>query len=226
MSNRHRELNPQAFRVFGPKLVAMRQSFGDRALESRFLTEETSGRTLRSDIPIQLPDSLATEALALRNKLLAWRFAARFAVGPDPSRLVQGVEPRFNQSALALLSLIDDAGLRQRIGAELVLDEARVLQERASSVEATMLAALLDAFVATSSTNATVADVTERFNRKAVHDLGRAVSNKWVGGFLRSRLRLATMKSRGVYVVPPTERTKIEALAKRHGVIAEQKDAA
>ncbi len=46
MTNRHRELNPQAFRVFGPKIIAMRQSFNDPALESRFLTEETARRPL------------------------------------------------------------------------------------------------------------------------------------------------------------------------------------
>jgi hypothetical protein len=62
MSNRYRELNPQAFRVFGPKLVAMRRSFDDRALESRFLTEETGGRTLRSDIAIQLPDIVGADS--------------------------------------------------------------------------------------------------------------------------------------------------------------------
>jgi hypothetical protein len=88
MSNRHREFNPRAFRVYGPKLVAMRHSFKDAALESRFLTEETSGRALRADIPISLADSLQVEAQALRNKLLAWRFHARFSVSANPSRLV------------------------------------------------------------------------------------------------------------------------------------------
>ena len=32
MTNRHRELNPQAFKVFGPKIVGMRESFADEAL--------------------------------------------------------------------------------------------------------------------------------------------------------------------------------------------------
>ena len=59
--------------------------------ESRFLTEETGLRALRRDIPIQTPlTSTAIEATALRNQLLAWRFQARFTVGPDPSRLVEG----------------------------------------------------------------------------------------------------------------------------------------
>ena len=97
MTNRNRELNPQAFRVFGPKIVAMREHFSDLALESRFITAETSGRTLRADIPIHLPPSFKAEALELRNMLLAWRFRSRFTVGPDPSRMAKGVAPRYRQ---------------------------------------------------------------------------------------------------------------------------------
>ena len=47
MMNRQREFNPQAFQVFGPKVVATRGSYDDRALESRFLTEEMGSRKLR-----------------------------------------------------------------------------------------------------------------------------------------------------------------------------------
>jgi hypothetical protein len=67
MQNRDKEFNPRAFRVFGPKIIAMRGSYDDPALESRFLTEDMGLRTLRSDIPIAQPDSLKEEALSLRN---------------------------------------------------------------------------------------------------------------------------------------------------------------
>jgi len=218
MINRHRELNPTAFKVFGPKLIAMRERFTDRALESRFLTEETGGRPLRADIPIHTPEDLKTEALMLRNKLLAWRFAARHTVGPDPSRLVAGIEPRLNQTALALLSIIDDVAPRDRIARALAGEEARVLQERAATLEAAMLASLLDAFGVSQAPHVTVSDAAGRFNQRACSDLGKPMSNKWVGGFLRNRLRLTTMKTGGVYVVQRTELAKIEALAHRYGL--------
>lgn len=219
MTNRHRELNPRAFTVFGPKLIAMREGFEDRALESRFLTEDMGGRPLRAELPLHVPDELKAEALGLRNRLLAWRFEHRAAVGPNPDRLVDGVEPRLNQTALALLSIIDDAAVRSRIAAELVGEEARVLNERASSLEATMLSALVDGFKLVTTPYVSVAEATVRFNARACADLGKAVSNKWVGGFIRNRLRLATTKTRGVYVVPQTEHAKIVALAQRHGVL-------
>jgi hypothetical protein len=218
---RHRELNPTAFKVFGPKLIGMRERFTDRALESRFLTEETGGRPLRADIPIHTPEELKAEALVLRNKLLAWRFASRHTVGPDPSRLVPGIEPRLNQTALALLSIIDDVALRDRIAKALAGEEARVLQERAATLEAAMLASLLDGFGMSQAPHVTVSDAAQRFNQRACSDLGKPMSNKWVGGFLRNRLRLATVKTGGVYVVPRTERPKAEVLAKRYGLTSD-----
>lgn len=218
MTNKHQELNPRAFRVYGPKIIGMRESFADKALESRFLTENTGNRIVRTDIPIHQPDSLHEDALRLRNQLLAWRFRARHEVGPDLSRVIAGVEPRRNQTALALLSLIDDAALRERIGHELVGEEARVLHERAATPEATVLACLRDAFLGPVAVFVTVTEVTRRFNERMAQELGAMMTPKWVGGLIRTKLRLETMKTRGVYVVPCSERSKIDALARRYGL--------
>jgi hypothetical protein len=218
MANRNRELNPQAFRVFGPKLIAMRERFSDLALESRFLTEETSGRRLRSDVPIHLPAGFKDEALALRNSLLAWRFRSRFSIGPDPSRAIDTIAPRYRQTSLALLSLVDDPDLRGRIGRELAGEEARVLQERADTLEAAMLTAILETFGQATAANASIRDIADRFNAIAADELGRAMTNKWVGGFVRHKLRLVTMRTGGVFVVPQAEKSKVDALAVRFGV--------
>lgn len=218
MTNRHRELNPQAFRVFGPKLVGMRGRYQDAALESRFLTEETGRRPLPAHIPIHLPPQMRKEAAQLRNRLLGWRFAARFAVGPDPSRLVSGVSPRLNQTALALLSIIDDAELREAVAAELAAEEARVSDERASTAEVAMLRLVRDAFADAKTPYVSVAEITERFSSFALEKSYQRPTNKWVGWVLRDRLGLSTIKSRGVYVIPQTERPKIEALAMRAGL--------
>src|SRR5689334_16882805 len=54
-SDGKREFNPKAYHVFGPKLVATRGFFDDKALESRFLTEEMGQFRLRNDVPINIP---------------------------------------------------------------------------------------------------------------------------------------------------------------------------
>ena len=115
MMNRQREFNPQAFQVFGPKIVATRGSYDDRALESRFLTEEMGSRQLRSDIPINLPESFKEEARELRNKLLLYRFHRRYEVKLDESLADPKIEPRLNQILLPLLSVVADDALRSEL---------------------------------------------------------------------------------------------------------------
>jgi len=73
-SVRGREFSPRAYSVFGPKLVATRGYFQDRALESRCLTEETGARKLREDIPINLTAEYKREALELRTSCLCFVF--------------------------------------------------------------------------------------------------------------------------------------------------------
>lgn len=218
MTNRHRELNPQAFKVFGPKIVAMRQSFADDALESRFLTHDTGGRALRKDISIHLPDAMKTEALALRNSLLAWRFQARASVGPDTSRLIDGITPRSNQTALALLSLIDDAAIREYVADDLVASEARVSTKRAASPEATMVRIVRAMFANAPTPFLTLADVTALYNDATAARDELPLSAKAVGWMVRGKLGLETMKTRGVFVIPQSERRKVDGLAAQYGL--------
>jgi hypothetical protein len=213
MANRNRELNPQAFRVFGPKIIGMREHFSDQALESRFLTAETNGRSLRSDVPIHLPESFKREAREIRNTLLAWRFRSRFSVGPDPSRSAHGVAPRYRQTSLALLSLVDDPALRELIGRELAGEEARVLQERADTLEAAMLAVVIEAFTASTAPHAAIDDIATRFNGRAGEELGRPMTNKWVGGAEVDCLKRSDVQKTFEFVGAKTRDEVAEAVA-------------
>lgn len=210
MTNRHRELNPQAFRVFGPKIVAMRQSFRDDALESRFLTEDMNGCLMRDDIPVHLPDEMKVEARALRNRLLAWRFAARHQVRIDPARAIDGLSPRGNQMALPLLSLVDEPDLREAIGARLADAEARAAAKRAFLPQVAMARVLDRLFRQLPCVPVSAA--AEAFNE----DANASLPIKSVGHIIRRELGLATIKTRGVYVVPASERAKVSEIVECH----------
>ncbi|MGO8754661.1 MAG: hypothetical protein ACLQHK_05465 [Gallionellaceae bacterium] len=218
MVNRQREFNPQAFKVYGPKIIAMRGSFEDRALESRFLTEETGTRSLRDDVPLYLPPSMKTEALKLRNRLLHFRLCNFFDIKTDTTALMEGVEPRLNQTALSLLSLVDDPDVRHAMQAALIEENANILSERRETIEGTVLVSVVEAFAASAGASVTVRDITERFNTAHCVEYGGPLSNKWIGNVLRKGLRLATRKSGGVYVVPISEKPKIDVLTARMGV--------
>jgi hypothetical protein len=217
LQNKNRELNPRAFRVFGPKLVAARERFQDRALESRFLTEETGLRILRRDIPIHLPPSHRGEALDLRNRLLHFRLCEFFKIRTDTTALMEGVEHRLNQSALALLSLVDDPTVRRAIQNMLIEEDAGTKAERREAPDMGVLAAALTAFAEIRGPSVPVREIAHRFNAAHCAEYGSRMPNKWIGHVLRNRLHVKTQKSRGVFVVSASERSKLEALAHRYG---------
>lgn len=218
MQNRDKEFNPRAFRVFGPKIIAMRGSFDDPALESRFFTEHMDRRSLRPDIPITLPPSFRTEALALRNKLLHFRLCHFFEVKPDTQRRIEGVTPRMSQMANPLLTLISDQGLVEKISALLRAQSTQAETKRVASPEARVLLALYEAFRGTGGAAASVGAITDRFNEAQSSEYSHPVSSKWVGNVIRRRLRLMTVKSNGIYVVPSSEVPKLGALAMSFGI--------
>ncbi|HEY1805175.1 MAG TPA: hypothetical protein VGG45_11945 [Terracidiphilus sp.] len=217
LQNRYKEFNPYAFKVFGPKIIATRAPFQDRALESRFLTEETGLRPLRPDIPIHFPNCHKDEALELRNRLLHFRLCEFFRITTDTTALMEGVEPRLNQMALSLLSLIDDAALRADIQAALIDQNLELQSERRETPDAGVIEAALAGFTAGTS-HVSVRDITDRFNEAHCAEIGTAMTNKWVGQVLRVRLRVTTRKSNGRFIVPASEKEKLESLAARFGI--------
>jgi len=214
MQNRDKEFNPRAFKVFGPKILAMRGSYDDPALESRFLTEEMGLRPLRPDISIPLPDQMEEEALALRNRLLHYRLCHLFEIKPDTSLLSPQLEARTNQIALPLLSLMDDPDLRAAVVQRLQLEQEERQARRRDSVEGKVLGVVIE--LTAKKWPVSVGSVASQFNQRHGPDMGWIVSEKWIGNILRNRLRLTTQKSKGVYIVASEEKSKVATLAARY----------
>lgn len=222
MMNQQREFNPRAFQVFGPKIVATRGHYEDKALESRFLTEEMGGRRLRDDIPINLPQAFRDEARTLRNKLLLYRFHRRAKTKLDESQLDPVLEPRLNQIILPLLSIVRDEGARQELRSLARDMQKGLVVERGMQAEAQILEVLADLIENAERTVVAIADVAALLVERYGADYERPITNRWVGGILRKRLNVQTYKSHGVFVVPITERPKVELLCVRYGVDTSQ----
>jgi hypothetical protein len=158
MMNRQKEFNPQAFQVFGPKIIATRGNYEDKGLESRFLTEEMGARPLRKDIPINLPETFKDEARELRNKLLLFRFHRRLDVGLDTTRSDPQFEPRLNQILLPLLSIVKDERALEPLRWVAQRAQTEMVAERGLRHEAQVLEIICDLIADT--TNATVGRTT------------------------------------------------------------------
>jgi len=98
--------------VFGPKILTTRKEFADRALETRCLTLRTGDSKVRPDVPRQWV--FDAEALALRNKLLRWRFENLAPILTDESKLLS-MEPRLTQIGAPLFSVSTDDNFRTEL---------------------------------------------------------------------------------------------------------------
>jgi len=124
---------PKAFRVFGPKIIATREEWQDRALESRCLTENMDGK-FRPDVPYILPHSFTEEALRLRNQLLTFRFRHYGPREVDLSLADSSIEPRLNQVMLPLASVIEDGKVRETFKTFIRAYNDRLLADRGLSL--------------------------------------------------------------------------------------------
>lgn len=216
--NQKHEFSPAAFQVFGPKIAATRGVYDDRALESRFITEVMSGRSLRPDIPINLPDRWKDEARHLRNKLLMFRFRNRFKVRLDPSAVDPRLEPRLNQVLVPLLSVIDDQTVRNDVIARAVSTQAAIVSDRGLSFEADVLETVASLMAETNRTTLPLKTIVETLIAKHGTEQTRPITARLVGSLLRRKLNLLLYKSNGVYVMPMTELEKVTDLCRRWGV--------
>jgi hypothetical protein len=216
-----REFSPRAYTVFGPKLVSTRGFFQDRALEGRCLTEETGGRTLREDIPINLTASYKHEALALRNKLLMFRLRNFGKRQIDPALVDRSIEPRLAQIFVPLLSVIDDAGAQNALR-EVAREYHRdVVADRGMDVEAQMLEIIQELQQDQFSPGLAVKEITERFIARHGEEFERKVTPHWVGQIIRRKLALKTEKRHGNYFIAASERPKLTRMFERYGIVKE-----
>src|SRR3989449_4105584 len=219
-----REFSPRAYTVFGPKLIATRGYFQDRALESRCLTEETSGRKLRNDIPINLTGEYKREALELRNKLLMFRFRNFRKCGIDSSLVDRSIEPRLAQIFVPLLSVIEDAGAREALRQVAREYHKELVADRGMDVEAQVLEIIQGLQSVSDDAGIAIKEIASRFIEQHGEDFERKVTPHWIGRIVRRKLGLKTEKRHGSYVIAATEGPKLARLYEKYGVSNGQGD--
>lgn len=221
-----REFNPRAYAVFGPKLVATRRAFEDRALESRCLTEEMGHSKLRDDVPINLPPTHKEEALQIRNKLLLFRFRNLHKRRAVEELVDRAIEPRLNQIFVPLMSIVDDVKARAELRELARRYNGEMIDERGMDMEAQVLEIIRDMLAADPGARLSVKDVTEQFTDRHGADYDKKVTTRWIGSVIRRRLNLKTQKSHGVFVIPGSETVKLHRLYEKYGVELESSPAA
>lgn len=135
-------LDLESFQVFSPKIIASRQTFKDKALESRCLTKEMTTAP-RECIPKVLPACFKKEAEELRNKLLLWRFRNYHKAKPNHLLEIDGVESRLNQVVIPLLSVIKNEQIKKQVAELTKTYQATLVSKRKIEKPAQILKAVL-----------------------------------------------------------------------------------
>src|SRR5947199_790455 len=215
-----REFTPPAYTVFGPKLIATRGYFQDRALESRCLTEETGGRKLRDDIPINLTGEYKHEALELRNKLLMFRFRNFDKRAVDPALVDRSIEPRLAQIFVPLLSVIEDSGAREALRQVARDYHKELVADRGMDMEAQVLEIVQELQSVSDGAGIAIKEIASRFIEQHGEDFERKVTPHWIGRIVRRKLGLKTERTKAGYVLAATETAKLVRLYEKYGIAA------
>jgi hypothetical protein len=212
-----KEYSPRAYQVYGPKIIATRSLFMDRALESRCLTEEMGHRRLRDDIPINLPSSFREEATVLRNQLLLFRFRHKGQQTANPHLVDRSIEPRLNQVFVPLLSIIPDEQTRSDLKQVAHAYHRQLVSDRGMGMEAQILEVLAAHLGDTNLPS--IKDLAYYLAEQYGADYEHKITPKWVGSVLRCKLHLRTERRRdGQYVIARGERPKVLHLLVRYGL--------
>lgn len=174
-------LVPEAYYVFGPKIISTRQRFEDEATETRCLTFETKERKLPAHIPLQLPLSFDREACGIRNKLLQWRFD-NFRNIEAREEGMRGLAVRSGQIGASLAAVAPDEQSCGRLVSFLSRFDASRREESPKNVVIQALSELQSPI----KTSATVNEVAIKARELAQERGLEEMTARKVGGILRS----------------------------------------
>ncbi len=219
---REKVYNPVAFHVFGPKIIATRNVFSDRALESRCITFDLPSRLPRPGIPLNLPTVFHEEAASIRNKLLQFRFNERLRPRDLASATTAAVEARISQVFAPLIAIAEDDNVAGQLRAIAARSSAMLAADRAMSIEAQLLDVI--SRLQAEERPLTIKAIAGRFEDEYFADYRRSITPRWIGGVLRNRLHLTATKTRGNFTIPVTELPRLQSLFARYGIGSESVD--
>jgi len=174
--------------TFGPKVIATRRTFYDKALESRCLTEIMK-ETSRKDIPRLLPQEFYEEEEVIREKLLMFRLRYRDKI--DVSK-VQGldlgdIESRLQQATLSFAVLFSNLPeILNKFKEFLYKYNKELVEERSNSPDGMIINAIFE--LRSKSENISAADIVDKLGNDKL-------TPQKIGGSLKS-LGIKTQKKR------------------------------
>src|SRR6266699_1848633 len=90
--------------------------------------------------------------------------------------------------------------------------------------EAQILEIVRDMLASPFEARLSVKDITSWFVDRHGTDYERKITGKWVGSIIRRKLQLKTERRGGEFIIPETEKSKLQVLYERYGLSPQQSD--
>ncbi len=216
------QFEPTSYDVFGPKVIATRKEFKDKALESRCITEIMEPiPNLKT--PLILPQEFEKQATKLREKLLMYRLHNYGKLKSKNEQNYAEIEPRLAQIMIPLLSIIDSESEKERVISFMKSQNKLIIEERGDSIEGKIASALCKLWEKGSNV-ILVKNVADAVNEQISNDRFKISSHK-AGAILRKDFNLIVKRrNEGNYIVnSKANEKKIEQIAMRYGISFETK---
>lgn len=213
--NNKKSFDVKAYDVFSPKVIASRSLYKDTALESRMITEDMNLNFPRKDVPYNIPDSFWDEALEIRNKLLMFRFENKGKSILNSALENREIEPRLNQIAIPLMSIIDDPEIIKDIQEHIKEYNEKIKTDRTLGYSYQILDAVCS-LLDEGYEKPTIQQVSDRFNKDL--NISEQTTPKKMGYLIRKTLDIKTERTRDGYVISEDNKKKIEILRKRYRI--------
>lgn len=220
-----KEFDPRAYHVFGPKIIATRGFFQDKALESRCVTEDMRGGAIRSEIPLNLEERFQEEALEIRNQLLLYRLRHFRSARTEIHVAAQDLEPRLRQIFGPLLAVMSDVSEREEVVQLLAKYNEDLVEERSEGAEAQVLTVIRELVGRGPGARLAIQDIATLFLTRYGDQYERRVTPRWVGSIVRRRLGLRPSRTTGVFTLGPEDVARLAALYVRYGLAPADTDA-
>jgi len=207
----------KAYNVFCPKIIATRNRFADKALESRFLIEYMDGGLTRDDIPLNLDDEFDKEALEIRNKCLMWRLLNYGDVKKENIIIDRSIQPRLNQIISPLGAIIKDEEVKNELIIFIKEYSKELITDQGMSFEAPILETIIN-LMNENDGDITMKSISERYNNECLVKGDKELSARKIGSIVRDKFRFKTTKTRDGYIILKDSYVKnIDRLCGRYG---------
>ena len=208
---------PEPFKVFGPKILGSRQTYGDDALESRIITIRMT-EAKKENIPLLLDnEEFEDDAEKIRKMLLDWRLKNYFKIDTEVYKKHRNkdISDRLNEMYAPIICIRSkNKKFLKALMERAVEKNIKLLEDKAQSFPALIIEKIGDSYFRNNEY-----PLLKNISDIIKEETGKTYQPRFIGGIVRENLNLKTEHTHyGTVVIAKDE--ELKNLAKEYNISA------